>query len=214
MFRRLGACCALLLMTAALALGTAAPALASPAGDGGGDPTPFSPADATAAATAVPTVPSGSTTTIVDGATALAAASTPGADTSVEADLTPEQAVGISVDPGAIGLFKECWANLAWRQWGTWPYQQKITDTTFWCAVYGGHITYRSSSVTTSGTLCGTQWRQSQVIAGGVGFSTMTTRSSAQFSCPTIIPWIVLHPSHYEDIRRSSTGATADVGSG
>jgi hypothetical protein len=38
-------------------------------------------------------------------------------------------------------------------------------------------------------------------------------RSSAGFSCPTVIPWVTLHPSHYEDIARNSWGSTSEVGS-
>ena len=39
-------------------------------------------------------------------------------------------------------------------------------------------------------------------------------RSSAGFSCPTVIPWITLHTSHYEDINRTDTGGTKEVNSG
>ena len=67
-----------------------------------------------------------------------------------------------------------CSANAAWHQWGTWPYEQRITDTTYWCAVYGGQITYRSSSVSATGTLCGSNWTTSQLISGG-----MATRGSS-----------------------------------
>ncbi len=165
-------------------------------------------------------------TTVVDGATALAAASAPGADTEAEPDLSPDEAVGLAPLPGGSGApagggslattgnRSICWANAAWHQWGTWPYEQRITDTTYWCAVLGVKITYRTSSVTIGGTLCGYNWRASQLIGGGVGFPFFTMRSSAGFSCPTVIPWITLHPSHHVDVRRDDRGGATFVGSG
>lgn len=153
---------------------------------------------------------------VVAASTALAAASQPGAVTSVAPGLSPSQAVGAVPSGGAVQSLAAprtvCWSSATWHQWGTWPYEQRITDTTFWCAVYGQSITYHTSSVTTSGTLCGTNWRESQLIAGGVGFPTFTIRSSAGFACPTVIPWITLHPSRYEDIRRGNRGVVVLVG--
>lgn len=115
--------------------------------------------------------------------------------------------------PPAAAENTACSANAAWRQWGTWPYEQRITDTTYWCAVYGGQITYRSSTASGSGTLCGSSWATSQLISGGIGYSWFVIRSSVGFACPTVVPWITLHPSHYEDISRNSWGSTAEVGS-
>lgn len=172
-----------------------------------------------------------SATSVVDPSTALAAASLPDAVTSVEPDLTLDEAVGLdptSTSPASLqrtgssgsslAVFAVtkpmCWANAYWGRWGIWPYEQKITDTTYWCAIYGSKVTYRTSSVTGGGTLCGVSWRASQLIGGGVGFPSFTMRSSAGFSCPTVIPWIVLHPSHYLDVRRDSRGGTTLVGMG
>ena len=107
-----------------------------------------------------------------------------------------------------------CSANAAWHEWGTWPYQQRITDTTYWCAVVGERITYISSSATGSGTLCNTSYWGSQLISGGIGYSWFVTRSSAGWACPTIIPWVTLHPSHHVDVSRNAWGSTAEVGSG
>lgn len=230
----------LVLAAALLAGGIAAfsgvaPALADDAA------TLLSPDDASALI-AGPAVSGVSSTSAVDPSTALAAASSPGAVTSYESDLTLSQAVGIdpidgasdSTDGGGAtdgtsgttslasangsalsSLAKTvCWSNAAWKQWGTWPYQQRITDTTYWCAAYGSKITYRTSSVTGGGTICGLSWRASQLIAGGVGFPSFTMRSSAGFSCPTVVPWIVLHPTHYLDVRRNDVGATSLLGSG
>ena len=224
MSRRLALVLAAALLTGGIAaFSGAAPALADDSA------ALLSPDDASALI-AAPATTGASGTSAVDASTALAAASSPGAVTSVEPDLTLDEAVGL--DPtstststtaalrfgtsslATISTTPTCWANAYWSRWGTWPYEQKITDTTYWCAIYGSKVTYRTSSVTGSGTLCGVSWRASQLIAGGVGFPSFTMRSSAGFSCPTIIPWIVLHPTHYLDVRRDSRGGTVMVGSG
>lgn len=191
-------------------------ALAGPAlgarGSLRGGPKPLSPSVAYSLATAPPSSGVG-TPVAVSGATALAASSLPGSTTWVDPQLSPSMAAGVDA---TTSRQTACWANAAWHQWGTWPYQQRIIDTTYWCAVYGSHITYRSSSTTTSGTLCGTGWRANQLVGGGVGsgFTYFITRASAGFSCPTVIPWVTIHTSHYEDIRRGYRGGTTFVGLG
>jgi len=183
-----------------------------------GRPQPLPQAQAQALITAPAAVQSGSTTRAISPQEALAAASVAGATVSIAPGLSLAQAVGLAlpgaassaVRPASVG----CSANAAWHEWGTWPYQQRITDTTYWCAVYGDHITYTSSSVTASGTLCGTGWTSSQLIGGGIGYSWFVMRSSAGWNCPTVIPWVTLHPSHHVDISRNAWGSTAEVGSG
>jgi hypothetical protein len=202
---------ALLLGALVAVLGLAGPGLA----DTG--PTPLSPDQAQALATSGEST--GSSTSVVDGQTALDASSLPGAQTSVESGVSAQAAVGLVplYEGNLITASRPvCWANAAWHQWGTWPYQQRIIDTTYWCAVYASHITYRSSSTTTKGTLCATNWRANQLIAGGVGagFTYFTVRASAGFACPTIIPWITIHTSHHEDVKRTDRGVTTFVGSG
>jgi hypothetical protein len=184
-----------------------------------GSPQPLPPDQATALATATADVPAGSSSTqSVDGATALNASTLPDAETSIEAGVSPQAAVGLTqLNEASISTTRPvCWANAAWHQWGTWPYQQRIIDTTYWCAVYGSHITYRTSTTTASGTLCGVSWRSRALIAGGVGpgFTYFTNRASAGFSCPTVFPWITIHTTHHEDTKRTDTGATSFVGSG
>jgi hypothetical protein len=195
---------------------------------GAGAPKPLPQAQAQALIDAPAPVQSGSATRAVSPQEALAAASLPGAAVSVAPGLSLQQAVGLAPLPTAAaatgspvvrrlmvaGSFTACSANAAWHEWGTWPYQQRITDTTYWCAVYGNRVTYISSSATGSGTLCGTDWTSSQLIGGGIGYSWFVTRSRAGFSCPTVIPWVTLHPSHYEDIARNAWGSTSEVGSG
>ncbi|MGH3008084.1 MAG: hypothetical protein ACRDLM_01565 [Gaiellaceae bacterium] len=231
MSRRLALVLAAALLTAGIAVFSgAAPAFADDAAS------LLSPDDASALI-AGPAVSGTSATTAVAPSTALAASSLPNSVTSVESDLTLDQAVGLDptstttaalrsssstgtgtgtgINSLALASVKPmCWANAYWGRWGIWPYEQRITDTTYWCAIYGSKITYRTSSVTGGGTLCGMNWRASQLIGGGVGLPSFTMRSSAGFSCPTVIPWIVLHPSHHLDVRRDSRGGTVLVGSG
>ena len=179
------------------------------------DTPPLAPADATVLAS-VPGSGGLSATTAASPADVLAAASAPGADTEVAPDLTPQEAVGLAPDGVSLDTTatQRCWADQAWYQWGTWPYQQRLTDTTYWCARYGAKITLRTSAVAGGGTICGMSWRSSQVIGGGVGFPAFTQRSTAGYSCPTVIPWIVLHPSHHLDVVRDSRGGAAIVGTG
>ena len=207
------------------AAGLAAIVLVPTAAAGG--PKPASPADAQALVSAPAVVASGSSSRAVSAQEALAAASRPGAVVSLAPGLTAAQAVGLAptVSTSASSstaqrtiqrraAYTACSANAQWYEWGTWPYQQRITDTTYWCAVYGDHITYTSSTTNGSGTLCSTSWTSAQIISGGIGYSWFVNRASAGFSCPTAIPWVSLHPSHYEDTSRNAWGSTALVGAG
>jgi hypothetical protein len=211
----------LAILLAAAILGSASPALAA-----FGDPSgaPVTPDLAQTLADAPADVPDGSSpATAVDGLAVLKASMQPGADTLIEPGDSPQQAVGLAdlsgtnADTDGVPLKRaSCWASAMWHQWGTWPYQQRITDTTYWCAVVGNHITYRTSSTTASGLLCGIGWRANALIGGGVGpgFTYVTNRASAGFSCQTDIPWIAIHTSHYLDVKHTDRGVTTQVGSG
>src|SRR2546423_13379065 len=109
----------MLLAAAAAILCSAAPALATfEDPDGGGTPTLLSPTDASTLVNAPAADPSGSSTTAVDAATALAASTVPGAQTSIESGDSPEAAVGLPLGiPTAVRPV--CWANAAWHRWGT-----------------------------------------------------------------------------------------------
>jgi hypothetical protein len=205
------------------AAGLAAIVLVPAAAAGG--PQPVSPEQAQALLSAPALVLSGSSTRAVSPREALSAASLPGAVVSVAPGLSAAQAVGLgptlTTTATTAGVLRPiqatpaataCSANSQWSEWGTWPYQQRITDTTYWCAVYGDHITYTSSSTNGSGTLCGTSWTSAQTIGGGIGYSWFVNRASAGFTCQTAIPWVSLHPSHYEDTSRNAWGSTSLVG--
>lgn len=213
---------ALLVAAVVVILGSAVPALAADSFPG---PSPFAPDDAQALATATAVVPSGSSTTSVDGQTALDASTLPGAATSVEAGVSTQAAVGLApLDDSDSGsniasvpaTRASCWASQAWHQWGTWPYQQRITDSTYWCAIFDKHITYRTSTTTASGLLCGVSWRASALIGGGIGpgFTYFTNRASANFTCQTAVPWIAIHTTHHLDTKRTDRGVTTEVGFG
>jgi len=210
---RRAALLAMFLGTLAVTLGSATSARATV------DPSPLPPDEATALATAPADVAGGSSTQSVDGSTVLAAATQPGAETSMESDISAQAAVGLAplIEGNVFSLARPvCWANYIWHQWGTWPYQQRITDTTYWCAIYNNHITYRTSTTTASGMLCGVDWRAGALIDGGVGrgFTYFTRRASAGFSCETVVPWITIHTTHHEDVKRNDRGGTTLVGTG
>jgi hypothetical protein len=212
-------------LAAAGLLAALAAAALVPGASAGGGPQPLAPAQAQALLDA-PAV----TTSVTRSASpqeALAASSLPGAVVSVAPGLSAAQAVGIApavslssgissiVTPvAAVAAATGCAANVMTTSWGTWPYDQHLADTTYWCAVYGSSITYRSTTVTATGTLCGTGWTSSQLISGGVGYSWFVMRSSAGWNCPTVIPFVTLHPSHHEDVSRNAWGSTSLVGTG
>src|SRR5262245_39323163 len=89
---RLAALLAMLLAAVAALLGSAAPGLASV----NATPSPLPPDQAQALAAAPADVPDGSSTTSIDGRTALNASTQPGADTSIEGGISAEAAVGLA----------------------------------------------------------------------------------------------------------------------
>jgi len=190
-----------------------------------GDPQPLAPDQAQALISAASPVAATSVTRRVSPQEALAATSAPGALTSVAAGMTLAQAVGLAPTDGPVrstsamarpakAAYYGCESNQSGWHWGLWPYDQNITDTTYWCAIYGSSITFRTTTVTATGTLCGTSWTASALISGGIGYSWFTMRASAGWSCPSDIPWITWHPSHYLDTAHNAWGNSAQVGSG
>ena len=96
--------------------------------------------------------------------------------------------------------------------WGTWPYDQQVYDHTYYCAVTGDHITYRSTTVTTGGTLFGTESRDNWIVSGGIGYFWMVVHAQARFSCPTVVPWVTLHPTDWLETSYNAWGNAAQVG--
>jgi len=195
-----------MIVAALLAAAVLVPAAASAAPPAAA-PAPLAP-DAAAALADGPGVAGSSVTRSVSPQEAYAAASLPGEAVSVAPGLSLQQATGLAA------AFVACSANEQHWSWGTWPYEQKLSDTTYWCAVYGDHITYTASTPGAAGTLCGPSWTSNAIISGGIGYSWFVERTSAGWTCPTVIPWVSLHPSHHLDVSRNAWGSTEVVGSG
>jgi hypothetical protein len=72
--------------------------------------------------------------------------------------------------------------------WGTWPYQQSVYQSTYWCA-RGGLLTYRSTSMESESSICARTDSDQQKVGGGVGYDYVVVHGWVSFSCTTIIPW-------------------------
>lgn len=185
------------LFTILLAALVAAPAAAA----GNGKPRPLDPA---VAETLVSTPGSSGTSVVpVSKQEALAAMERPDAGTTLApAYATPQLAVA-----AATG----CAAYRSWRSWGTWPYDQQVYDNTYYCFVLGSSITSRSTAVSTGGTLCGTESRSNWIVSGGIGYFWMVVHAEARFSCPTVIPWVTIHPTDWIETSYNAWGNAEQV---
>jgi hypothetical protein len=116
---------------------------------------------------------------------AVTAMTAPGAATTL--------ADGFTTASAAVAASTGCASVTSWVSWGTWPYQRVLYENTYWCAVYGDHITSYSTTVTTNQTLCTRQDADHFTYSGGVGYSWVTVQADATWSCPIIgvIPYSV-----------------------
>jgi hypothetical protein len=146
----------------------------------------------------------GTTTVPVSKQEALSASQLPGATTAV--------AAGFSSTAAAVAAASGCAAYQSGWRWGTWPYDQEVYDHTYYCAVTGQSITYRSTVVTIGGTLCSSESRDNWVTSGGIGYFWMVVHAQARFSCPTAIPYISLHPTDWLETSYPAWGNAAQVG--
>ena len=173
------------------------------AGNGNGKAKPLDAAQAQVLASA-PGASLGTTIGPASPLDALAAASQPGAQTELAPGFaTPAQAIAAST---GCASYQSGWG------WGTWPYDQQVYDHTYYCAVIGDHITYRSTTVTTGGTLCGTESRDNWIVSGGIGYFWMVVHAQARFACPTVVPWVTLHPTDWLETSYNAWGNAAQVG--
>jgi hypothetical protein len=135
------------------------------------------------------------------------------AEAAVNSGMThPASVTGIVISPAEVALAtgepaaaplpdSPCWyTESLWTQWGTWPYQQRVTEYRYWCANgWGGPQTTRTSSVHLGSTLCSHhdpwQWR----VSGGNGFTWTVVRTGGSFDCPTAIPWVIIHTDRWQD---------------
>lgn len=166
-----------LLLLAAIASAPAAYA-------GNGKPKPL-PADQAMPLINAPAVVDLSAATPVSKDAALAAMTAQGASTAL-ADGYPSPAMAIAASTG-------CASVVSHIGWGTWPYQRDLYEQTYWCAVYGEHITSYSTTVTTGETLCSRSSTDNFTYSGGVGYSWVTVQANATWSCPIIgvIPYSI-----------------------
>jgi hypothetical protein len=116
---------------------------------------------------------------------ALAAMTAPGAATAL-ADGYSSAAVAVAASTGCASVTSHV-------GWGTWPYQRVLYENTYWCAVYGDHITSYSTSVTTDQTLCSRSDTDHFTYSGGVGYSWVTVQADGTWTCPIIgvIPYSI-----------------------
>jgi hypothetical protein len=194
---------ALAAAVAALAvLGTAPSAPAKPGQPGQPGSVKFSPDEAQALASA----PGGSDGVVVQhvpASAAVAASQEPGARVEV--------APGFSSAATAAAAANACFSWHSGWHWGTWPYNQSIDEYTYYCAVYGQYITMRSTNVTAGGALCGVESRDNWITSGGIGYFWMVVHAQARFSCPTVVPWIHVHPTDWLETSYNAWGNASQV---
>jgi hypothetical protein len=160
------------------------PTAAAGTGNGRGPAKPLPPDQALALINAAPTVDLSAASAVSKG-DALAAMTAPGAATTVLGDYGSAGA--------AVAAATGCAASVAHVSWGTWPYDHTIYENTYWCAVYGDHITSYSTTVTTDQTLCTRQNTDHFTYSGGVNYSWVVVQANATWTCPIIgfIPYSV-----------------------
>jgi hypothetical protein len=191
------------LLVAALCAAFAAAPAAFAAKPGGPPPRPAAP-DEAAVLAAAPGASDGAVVQQVSRSAALAAAQQPGAST--------ELAAGFTSAAAAAAAANACFSWHSGWHWGIWPYEQRIDEYTYYCAVYGQYITMRSTSVAAGGTLCGSESRDSWIKSGGIGYFWMVVHAQARFSCPTVVPWVSLHPTDWLETSYNAWGNASQVG--
>lgn len=152
---------------------------------------------------------------------AMAAASQSGAQVEVAPGMTPAQATGaassspngaVAAETAAVAASPVCWhQDGMWEEWGTWPYQQRVTETRDWCGYLGGAQTYRVSSARGGTTLCSWGSQYTNFVSGGNGKTWTVVRSGASFACPTDIPWITIHTDRWQEWSCNTWGNCAWV---
>jgi hypothetical protein len=77
--------------------------------------------------------------------------------------------------------------------------------------VLGDYITSRATSVSVDGTLCGLESKGNWIVSGGIGYFWMVVHAEARFSCPTVVPWLNLHPTDWLETAYNAWGNAAQV---
>jgi hypothetical protein len=93
---------------------------------------------------------------------------------------------------GTLGYYdysaKHCFFATAEASWGTWPYQQTLSNDTYWCSMYYQYVSYRFTHIRLGSSLCTKSGAFSYRIGGGIGQSLVWVRAGGSFSCG--IPYI------------------------
>lgn len=101
-----------------------------------------------------------------------------------------------------------CWQKNMWEQWGTFPYQQRITDSTYWCADHiGGKLTVRTSNVTQGVTYCRKDGVYSFRTLGGVGQALVEHRVGGYFTCGLPGTGLGHSTNRWYEVVHTSSGA-------
>jgi len=89
---------------------------------------------------------------------------------------------------------------------GYWPYHREHIAGTYWCFVYGSHITYRrTQTFWRVDPLCWRESHENHRISGGVGLSWVEIHSEVWFACHTPT-WFELHDSLWMNIAYNAWG--------
>jgi hypothetical protein len=78
--------------------------------------------------------------------------------------------------------YSQCMFFTNWLEWGTWPYQQRVSQDTTWCAA-GGVLTSRYTHVRLGKTFCTSGGAYVQRLWGGTGYPGVILRSGGSFGC-------------------------------
>lgn len=97
-------------------------------------------------------------------------------------------------------------------EWGTWPYQQRVSESRYWCATnIGGYQNYRVSHVFLHSAACDTSGAYGYLVGGGNGYTWSTVRSGGHFHCQTPTPWLAFNSDAWQEWACNTWGNCAFV---
>lgn len=89
---------------------------------------------------------------------------------------------------------------------GYWPYHREHIAGTYWCFVYGSHMTYRrTQTFWRVDPLCWRESHENHRIGGGLGLSWIEIHSEVWFACHTP-SWFDFHDSLWMNIAYNAWG--------
>lgn len=113
---------------------------------------------------------------------------------------------GVEEKGGRAGPLDLCrYVELAHGR-GYWPYHREHIAGTYWCFVYGSHMTYRrTQTFWRVDPLCWRESHENHRIGGGVGLSWIEIHSEVWFGCHTPA-WFDLHDSLWMNVAYNAWG--------